>query len=183
MRRYKTFRFCMLVGAAALLAVSLYYFINYVVGLDVALANSSVQPELQASIRALWLAFGFQALLIGMLYALVAFRPPAVSREVIVLLGMLQLLEAVLLFTFAGNLWMALLLVAAAVFVLVGAMMWPTQWPPVAPAGTSGSLPAQPMPPHVTHEPDASRVMPTAPDLPRPADETLRPGTSPKPLR
>ncbi len=100
MSRYRTFRFCMLVGVAALLAVAMYYFTTYAMSLDAALGNSSLRVELQASIRALWLAFGFQALLIALLYALVAFRPPAISREVIVLLGLLQLLEAVLLFMF-----------------------------------------------------------------------------------
>lgn len=170
MRRYKTFRFCMLVGAAALVAVALYYFINYVLVLDVALGNSTVRIDLQASIRALWLAFGFQAMLIGLLYALVAFRPPALSREVIVLLGMLQLLEAVLLFTFAGNLWMALLLVAAAAFVLAGALMWPKEWPVAV-------VVAAPQPAAATTTPPLG-----APDLPPPASETIQPDTF-KPLQ
>lgn len=170
MRRYKIFRFCMLVGAAALMTMALYYFINYVLVLDAALGNSSVRIELQASIRALWLAFGFQAMLISLLYALVAFRPPALSREVIVLLGMLQMLEAVLLFTFAGNLWMALLLVAAALFVLVAAVLWPKDWPlQVVPE-------AAPMPrefPQQARLPDAAELpaateLSTAPELPPP---------------
>jgi hypothetical protein len=140
MRRYKAFRFCMLVGAAALLAVALYYFINYAVVLDVALSNSSLRTDLAASVRALWLAFGAQALLIALLYALVAFRPPAVSREVIVLLGLLQIFEATLLFTFSGNMWMMVALVGAAVFVLAGALLWPGTWPlpvPESPAPVS----------------------------------------------
>jgi hypothetical protein len=55
----------------------------------------------------------------------VAFRPRAVSREVIVLFGLLQLVEAVLLFTFAGSRTMALVLVAVAVCVMIGALLWP----------------------------------------------------------
>ena len=179
MRRYRIFRGCMLVGAAALVTVALYYFINYVLVLDAALGNSSVRAGLQASIRALWLAFGFQAMLIGLLYALVAFRPPALSREVIVLLGMLQLLEAVLLFTFAGNLWMALLLVAAAAFVLVGAVLWPTDWP-IHAAPHSDPAPPRPAPGTrlaAAPEPD------TAPDLPPPADPSFPPDSKPGPPR
>lgn len=122
----KAFRTCMLIGAIALGAVALYYFVRYAVVLDVALDNSGVRDSLQASIRALWLAFAFQALLIGSLYALVAFRPRAVSREVIILFGLLQLVEAVLLFTFSGSRAMALLLVAVALCVMVGALLWPT---------------------------------------------------------
>ena len=64
--RMKTFRVCMLIGAVALGAVALYYFIRYAVVLDVALDNSGVRASLQASIRALWLAFAFQALLIAL---------------------------------------------------------------------------------------------------------------------
>jgi hypothetical protein len=63
--------------------------------------------------------------LIGLLYLLVAYKPHTVSREVIVLFGMVQLVEAVLLFTFAGSKVAAVLLVVASVFVLVGAMLWP----------------------------------------------------------
>lgn len=166
MRRYRIFRFCMLVGAAALLAVTLYYCATYALTLDAALGNSSLRPELQASIRALWLAFAFQALLIGLLYALVAFRPPAISREVIVLLGLLQLLEAVLLFLFSGTLWMALLLVAAAAFVLAGAMLWPSQWPPPAAA-------VAPPPPPVAPGSDAATAAQAGapmPELSSPAD-------------
>jgi hypothetical protein len=132
--RLKSFRYCMLVGAIALGAVALYYFVRYAVVLDIALDNSGVRPALQASIRALWLAFAFQALLIGLLYALVAFRPRAVSREVIVLFGLLQLVEAVLLFAFSGNRWMALMLVAVAVCVMAGALLWPSVPPPTTPA-------------------------------------------------
>lgn len=125
--RFKAYRFCMLVGAAALIAVALYYFGRYAVVLSIALGNSGVAASLQATIRALWLAFAFQALLIGLMYALVAFRPQAVSREVIVLFGLLQVVEAGLLFVFAGSLVMALLLVAVAVFVMIGAVLWPSE--------------------------------------------------------
>lgn len=141
--RHKAFRYCMLIGAAALLTVSLYYFIRYAIVLNIALGNSGVTPSLQASIRAMWLAFAFQALLIGLLYALVAFRPRSVSREVIVIFGLLQLVEAVLLFHFAGVLWMATLLVVVAACVMLGAVLWPSALPPLpadasADAATAG---------------------------------------------
>lgn len=132
----KTFRFCMLVGAIALGAVSLFYFINYAVTLSIALGNSGVKPGLQASIRVLWLAFACQGLLIGLLYTLVAFKPHAVSREVIVLFGLLQFVEAGLLFVFSGSLWMAVLLTAAAICVLCGALVWPSALPPTATSTT-----------------------------------------------
>lgn len=168
MMRYKSFRFCMLIGAAALSAVALFYFINYAIVLDIALDNSGIRLPLAASIRAIWLAFACQALLIALLYAMVAFRPLSVSREVIVLFGLLQILEAVLLFTMAGHSWMAYLLVAAAVFVLIGTVLWPSQWPPPESASVAGS---------------EAPAIGTAPDLPPPAQQTLLPGSYESPPR
>jgi hypothetical protein len=84
-----------------------------------------LQPALQQSIEGLWLAFAFHGLLIALLYLLVAFKPRAVSREVIVLLGLIQLVEAVLLFALAGNHISAVLLALASLFVLIGAVLWP----------------------------------------------------------
>lgn len=138
--RNSSFRYCMLIGAIALGGVAVFYFVNYVV-LSIALTNNGLQPFLKDSVRALWLTFAFQALLIGLLYTLVAFRPHAVTREVIVLLGLLQLVEAVLLFSFAGNLWVALLLVAAATCVLLGAALWPKLLPAQATPATTGEAP------------------------------------------
>jgi hypothetical protein len=122
--REKSYRFCMLVGGAALGAVAVFYFVGYV-ELKIALNNNGLQPSLQQSIEGLWLAFAFHGLLIALLYLLVAFRPRAVSREVIVLLGLIQLVEAVLLFALAGNRISAVLLALAALFVLMGARLWP----------------------------------------------------------
>lgn len=122
--RLTSFRYCMLIGALALAGVAIFYFAKYLV-LAVALQNSGVVPDLQQSIRALWLAFASQGLLVALLYALVAIRPHAVSREVIVLLGLLHLVESVLQFTFAGSKIVAALLIVTALFVLLGSALWP----------------------------------------------------------
>lgn len=136
----KSFRYCMLVGATALGAVAIYYFAKYV-ELTIALGNNGLQLELRQSIESLWLAFACHGLLIALLYLLVAFKPHAVTREVIVLLGLIQLVEAILLFALAGSNVVVVLLVAASVFVLVGSMLWPRkQAPPVAaPAPSPGA--------------------------------------------
>lgn len=120
----KSFRYCMLIGAAALGAVAIYYFVSYV-ELTIALGNNGLKLSLKESIEALWLTFACHALLIALLYLLVAYKPRAVSREVIVLLGLIQLVEAVLLFAMAGSVISSLLLALAAVFVLIGALLWP----------------------------------------------------------
>jgi hypothetical protein len=115
--------------------VAIFYFVNYVV-LAIALSNNGLQAFLKDSVRALWLAYACQSLLIALLYLILAFRPRAVSREVIVLFGLLQLVEAILLFSFAGSMFVALLLVAASAFVLAGAVLWPKAVAP-APAATT----------------------------------------------
>jgi hypothetical protein len=130
-----SFRYCMIIGALALIGLALFYFMKYV-ELSIALNNNGLQPGLKDYIRALWLAFACQALLIGSLYALVAWKPHAVSREVIVIFGLLQLVEAGLLFSFAGSGIAAALLLAAAFFVMLGSALWPKRLPPGAPAGT-----------------------------------------------
>jgi len=119
----------MLIGATALMGVAVYYFFNYFFRLAVALDNNHLEPFLDQSIRAQWLAFACHALLIALLYLVVAFKPHAVSREVIVLFGLLQLLECVLLFVFANSNVVAGLLTAAAVFVMLGAALWPRRLP------------------------------------------------------
>jgi len=129
----------MLVGALALGAVAIYYFVSYV-ELTIALGNNGLQLSLKQSIEALWLTFACHALLIALLYLLVAYKPRAVSREVIVLLGLIQLVEAVLLFAMAGSHISSLLLAVAALFVLIGALLWPK--PPLPEEQPAAALPA-----------------------------------------
>jgi hypothetical protein len=142
------FHYCMLIGAIALAGVALYYLMGYFFTLSVALDNNHLEVSLDHSIRAQWLAFGCQSLLIALLYVLVAFRPHAVTREVIVLLGLLQLVECVLLFVFSGSNVAAALLIVASLFVLAGAVLWPKRLLPgeLTPAAGSTS-PAPPPPP------------------------------------
>lgn len=122
--REKSFRLCMLIGAIALASVAIFYFVTYA-ELHIALRNNGLQPDLMQSIKALWLAFACHVLLISLLYLLVAFKPHSVSREVIVILGLLQMVEAMLLFFFSGSQIAAASLAVAAVFVLLGALLWP----------------------------------------------------------
>ena len=129
--RFASFRYCMIISATALGAVSAYYFFKYAF-LNVALNNNNLTPDLESSIRALWLAFACQGALVAVLYAIVASRPHAVSREVIVLLGLLHLVESVLQFGFSGSKVVAGLLIFTALFVLVGALLWPKRIDPIS---------------------------------------------------
>jgi hypothetical protein len=120
----KLFRYCMLVGAASLLGMTVFYLVTYW-GLTIAIGNSGLKPFYQQMIRALWLSFGLQASLLGVLYLIVAYRPRTVSREVVVICGLIPLAEAVLVMSLTGSYVAMLLLSVAAVFVLLGSTLWP----------------------------------------------------------
>jgi len=120
------YRYSMLIAAFALLALSVFYFITYA-GI-VAAVGKSYEMSLfhRSSIQGLWLTFASQSLLFALLYFLVAARPRSVSREVIVICGLLQLIASILIFSFTGSTLAVYLLAGAALFVLIGSVLWPT---------------------------------------------------------
>jgi hypothetical protein len=120
------YRYSMLIAAFALLALAIFYFITYA-GVVAAVSEShEISPFHRNSIRGLWLTFASQSLLFALLYFLVASRPRSVSREVIVICGLLQLVAAILIFYFARSTTAMYLLAIAALFVLLGSLLWPT---------------------------------------------------------
>jgi len=131
--RVSTFRWCMLIGAAALLGVALYYGFGYI-GLDIAVGNSGLKPFYQQTMRALWLGYCLQATLLGILFTVAAIKPHWISRPLLVICGLLPLAEGVMALSFAGSYWLMILLFCAAMFILIGALLWPTRPTPVAPA-------------------------------------------------
>ncbi len=116
----------MLVGALAPLGVAIFYFVSYVTNLRIALDNNHLQPFLDQSIRALWLCFASQGLLVGLLYLLVAYRPHTVSRA-----GDRAVRPDAAGRSCAavrggrGSTRVSLLLAVASVFVLFAALLWP----------------------------------------------------------
>jgi hypothetical protein len=141
--RNTSFRWCMLVGAAALLGVALYYGFGYV-GLNIAVGNSGLKPFYQQTMRALWLGYCLQSTLLGMLFTVAAMRPHWLSRPVLVICGLLPLAEGVLAMSFTGSYWLMLMLFCAAIFVLLGALLWPTH-PTVLAARAAASAPVAPL--------------------------------------
>jgi hypothetical protein len=135
--RSTLFRYAMLGSSAALIAIAVYYFFGYL-GVSIAVGNNGLKPYYVQSIRALWLGFCLQSGLLGLLFALSALRPQAISRPVMVICGLLPMFEAVLLFSFTGSFVGMLLVSAAALLVLVAAALWPaTPLPPAAPAASA----------------------------------------------
>jgi hypothetical protein len=146
------YRYSMLIAAFALLALSIFYFISYA---QVVSAVVNLSPFYRNSIQGLWLTFASQALLFALLYFLVAARPRSVSREVIVICGLLQLVASIMIFMFSGSMTMVYLLAGAALFVLIGSVLWPSEEelaaPPVPaalpPASAVPTAPPPPVPP------------------------------------
>jgi hypothetical protein len=134
----------MLIGAAALLGVALYYGFGYV-GLNIAVGNSGLKPFYQQTMRALWLGYCLQASLLGMLFTVAALRPHWISRPLLVICGLLPLAEGILALSFAGSYWLMMMLFCAAIFVLIGALLWPNRPaaavtpPPAAAAPVTGA--------------------------------------------
>lgn len=140
--RLASFRWCMLIGAGALLGVALYYGFGYV-GLRIALDNSTLEPFYGQTMRALWLGYCLQAALLGLLYVVAAARPHWLSPPVLVISGLLPLAEGIFALSFTGSFWLMMLLFCASLFVLAGAMLWPRR----------SAAAAAPEPPDVTSAP------------------------------
>ena len=134
--RNTSFRWCMLIGAGALLGVALYYGFGYI-GLNIAVGNSGLKPFYQQTMRALWLGYCLQACLLGLLFTVAAVRPHWISRPLLVICGLLPLAEGVLALSFAGNYWLMILLFCAGLFILVGAALWPNPIVLAAPAAAT----------------------------------------------
>jgi hypothetical protein len=136
----------MVIGACALLGVAVYYLFTYV-GLKIAVTNAGLTPFYQNIIRAMWIGYCAQASLLGLLFIVAAMRPHWISRPLIVICGLVPLAEAVLGFSYTGSFALMMMLAAAALFVLLGAVLWPSA-PEVAEiAAGSVPPPASPPPP------------------------------------
>jgi hypothetical protein len=120
------YRYSMLIAAFALLALAIFYFFTYASVVSAVSRSFDMSPFHRNSIRGLWLTFASQSLLFALLYFLVASRPRSVSREVIVICGLLQLVAAILIFYFASSTTAMYLLAIAALFVMLGSLLWPT---------------------------------------------------------
>jgi hypothetical protein len=158
------YRYSMLIAAFALLALAIFYFVTYA-GVVGAVGDSNViSPFYRNSIQGLWLTFASQSLLFALLYFLVASKPRSVSREVIVICGLLQLVAAILIFYFARSTTAMYLLAVAALFVLAGSVLWPSEEDVVA-AKIRAAAAVTPTPAPTTTPSSTSTVPPSDPAL------------------
>lgn len=122
--RSKLARLLLLGGALLLFAVTVLHSAGYVTA-AIALANSSLAPELKAAFKGLWLGFSLQGLVTALVVAVAAIWPRSVSSAVWLICALLPTLNAALLINFLGSFWGGLVLALGALLVLAGTALRP----------------------------------------------------------
>jgi hypothetical protein len=113
-------------AAAALLAFLAAAHAASYVTVAIALGNSGLQPSLRAAIRAQWLGYALELLVVAAVVGLAAWRPRGVSPAVLVLAGLLALLQAALMLAYSGGFYGSLALLACGTLVILGALVRPS---------------------------------------------------------
>lgn len=139
--RSKLARLLLLGGALLLLAVTVLHSAGYVTA-AIALANSSLAPDLKAAFKGLWLGFSLQGLVTALVVGVAAVWPRSVSSAVLLICALLPTLNAALLINFLGSFWGGLVLALGALLVLAGTALRPgpstSIEPPPKPIPVSG---------------------------------------------
>ena len=86
---------------------------------------SNLPPAVSAALKALWLCDSSTLSGVGVAMLLLAARPHAASRAVVVLLALIPAATALLVYCFVGPVFAAHLLVAAVVLSLIGTFSTP----------------------------------------------------------
>ncbi len=95
----------------------------------VLLAAANLPPFYAGSFKALWLADSSTLLTLAVTFALIAVRPAAASRPVVLLLALIPAATAGLVYCFVGSFLAAHLLMAAALAAFAAGLLFPTAKP------------------------------------------------------
>lgn len=98
---------------------------GYVVA-RIAIGNTGMEPWLKESIKALWLGFSGQCLIVAAILLLAAWRPQSVSTAVLLLCVALVATHASMLVWFTGSRVGGLVVSAAALCSVAGSVLRPT---------------------------------------------------------
>jgi hypothetical protein len=111
-----------LIFAALLLAVGALMHASAFNKIASAIADSNLVPFAANSLKILWLADSATSLLLAAVFGLIAVRPSAATRPVIVLLALIPAATAGLIYNFIGGFVGGHIMLAAAVAALVGGL-------------------------------------------------------------
>ena len=93
----------LLIAAAVLLAAIGLVLAAAFVDADIAVSNTGLETWLKNAIKALWIGFLLQALVVAALFVLAAFRQEILSPAALLAAGLLPLVSALLVFWFMGS--------------------------------------------------------------------------------
>src|SRR5712691_7743508 len=90
-----------------------------------AVAKSDLPPFFGNGFRTLWLQDSVLQIVFAIIFALVAIRPAAATRFIVVILGLLPLSTAVLIYHFIGNFVGGDIFLAGGLAAVLGGLMLP----------------------------------------------------------
>ena len=85
--------------------------------------QATLPSSLRQAYKALWLVDSTNLTTLALLYAFVAFRPSAMSREAVLLSALAPLAGAILLYSYMGNFFAGHLMLVSWALATVGAML------------------------------------------------------------
>jgi len=118
--RHRAARILLLAAAVLLTAIGLVLAVAFVDG-DIAVSNTGLETWLKNAIKALWIGFLIQALVVAALFVLAALRQEMRSPATL-LAGLLPLLSALLVFSFMGS-YLGIFAVAVAGAALIAGVL------------------------------------------------------------
>jgi hypothetical protein len=89
------------------------------------IAKSDLAPFLGKGFKVLWLQDSTIAIVLAIVFAIVAVRPSAASKTMILLLGLVPLITAILTYLFIGNFIGGHIFLTAGVAAILGGLLWP----------------------------------------------------------
>jgi hypothetical protein len=121
----KTFPRFLLAISALLLAVGALMHASAFNKISSAIAGSNLQSFAANSLKILWLADSTTSLLLAAVFGLIAARPSAATRWVIVPLALIPAATAGLIYTFMGGFIGGHIMLAAAITAFIGGLQYP----------------------------------------------------------
>lgn len=89
------------------------------------MATSDLAAFFGKGLKVLWLQDSTVAMVLAIVFAIVAIRPLAASKTVIVLLGLVPSVTAALVYLFIGNFIGGHIFLTAGLAAILGGLLWP----------------------------------------------------------
>jgi hypothetical protein len=115
----------LLAFSAILLAVGAWIHTAGFDRMSAGLAKSDLNPFLGRGFKVFWLQDSTIAIVLAIVFAVVAIRPAAASKPVIVLLAIVPVITAALTYHFIGNFFGGHIFLVAGVAAILGRLLYP----------------------------------------------------------